>query len=242
MTDCCESTNAGSRTEADLAAEAVTINRREWWWLVVTTGGLLAVFLSPIGEHLTHLSEIRNELAAFGAWAPAVFIAVMTGLTAVGIPRMLMYPIAGAAFGFGWGLMWSLMATVSGGYLTYMYARWAGRGMIIRKWPKLEGMSRRLRDHGFLSVAIMRQLPGPGVLYNLLLGISAVRRRSFIGGTALGALPSAIPALLIGTSLSLSSSAWRIGTLIGALVWLAVLWTVCGYLFRRWWRPTNSAS
>lgn len=209
-----------------MAVNETAMNKREWAWLLLLTLALLVTYLSPLKEHLTHFQVIKRDLEQFGPSAPLVFIIAMSGLSAIGIPRMVMYPIAGLAFGFYAGLAWSLIATLIGAYATFLYARWAGRGLVLKKWPALARISSKLDGSGFLSVALIRQLPSPGFLTNLLFGISSVRTRCFLLGTALGSIPSAIPATLLGSSLSHASHEQRILYVVVSIGVLAALWGV----------------
>lgn len=217
----------------DIATRESAVSLREWTWLALIAAALLATYLSPLGEHLTHVAELRQDLERLGPLAPLVFILAMTGLTAAGIPRMAMYPLAGLAFGFLPGLLWSMVATVAGAYATFLYARWAGRSLVMKKWPALARLSSRLDARGFLSVALIRQLPSPGFLTNLMFGISAVRPTCFLLGTVLGSLPSAIPATMLGSSLSNASDGQRIRMAIAALAAMAVLGLVIAWMLRR---------
>ena len=211
-----------------------SIRRREWLWMALTIGGLLLVVCaSPLSGRLEHVENLRPWLAGMGLWAPAVFMLAMSGLTAMGVPRILLYPVAGVTFGFGWGLAWSMIATLAGGYATFAYARWAGRGLILTKWPRVGALSEALRGRGFLSVALIRQLPGPGFLFNLVFGISGLRHRSFLLGTAIGALPTAVPAVMIGAGLADASAEARAGMLTAGLLGLAAVWLTSSLVFRR---------
>ncbi len=228
-----ESSPNGKPGPVDVAARESVVSLREWIWLAAIAAALLITYLSPLNEHLTHASVLRADLARLGGWAPAVFVLVMTGLTASGFPRMALYPVAGMAFGLVPGLLWSMIATVAGAFTTFQYARWAGRSLVMKKWPALARLSTRLDARGFLSVALIRQLPSPGFLTNLLFGISAVRTSCFLFGTALGALPSAIPATMLGSSLSHATGEQRIVTAIAALAMMGVLGLATAILLRK---------
>jgi uncharacterized membrane protein YdjX (TVP38/TMEM64 family) len=70
------------------------------------------------------------------------------------------------------------------------------------------------------------------MIINVGLGVSPVTQRQFLIGTAIGLLPEAIPATLIGAGLfqtSLTSSA-KILALAAAV--LAVIWLVGGIAYR----------
>ena len=190
--------------------EPALLGFKETVWLLSSAAGLLLVYLSPLREHLTHAQAIKADLQALGKLAPLVFVVVMSALTAMGIPRMVIYPIGGLAFGFANGLLWSMVATLVGAYATFLYARWAGRDFLLNKWPTLRALSARLQGRGPLAVALLRQLPNPAFLTNVLFGISPVGHQAFLVGTAAGSLPAAVPATLIGSSLGKASPETRL--------------------------------
>lgn len=214
-------------------AEKQPLNRREWLWLFITVAGLLVVYLSPLREHLTHLRDFKAELSAMGIRGPLVFMAAMFVLTSLGVPRLLLFPLGGLAFGFMQGLLVCLAGSMAGAYTVFLYARFAGRGVILKKWPALHRMSGALEGRGIVTIALLRQLPTPGHLTNLFLGISPVTHAAFIFGTLLGAIPSAIPAILIGSSTVQASGQAQLGMLAGSLGVLAVVWIASTIYFRQ---------
>lgn len=205
---------------------------REWVWLLVTATALLVVTGTSAFEGFAHAEELRTRLAGTGRLAPVIFIALFSLLTAMGTPRMVMYPLAGLLFGFAYGLLWSLLASLFGAYAAFLYARWGGRGWIYRKWPKAEAVARRIDGRSALKVAIIRQLPSPGFLTNLLLGISTVSHTDFLLGSAFGMLPSAIPTILIGSSLSLVSDSARLLSLSLSAGIIVLLWITSAAFIR----------
>lgn len=208
------------------------LNIREWLWLFVTAAGLLAVYLSPLREHLSHVDELRAEILSLGHWGPAVYIGLLVVLTSIGFPRLLLFPIGGLAFGLFWGLVWSLAGTIGGAYIAFLYARRVGRGIVEKKWPRLHGFTGVLEGRSFLTVALLRQLPAPGHLTNLFLGISPVSHSAFLFGTLLGCLPSALPAILIGSSAAQEHTHARITYVIGSVACLFAVWLAGGFFLR----------
>jgi len=219
-------------TTSDIGEHDARMSSKEWIWLGVTVAGLLVVFLSPLREHLTHVQELNADIQRFGHLGPPLYILMTAILIAIGFPRMLMYPLGGMAFGFTWGMIWSLIGSLFGAYITFCYARWAGSSYILKRWRGLNKITHAVNDKGVLTIALLRQLPGPGFLTNLLLGISAVSHRAFVFGTAIGSLPSAVPATLIGSSIiqpTSHSRMWYIGT---AIFCMMVIWTALGLYFK----------
>jgi uncharacterized membrane protein YdjX (TVP38/TMEM64 family) len=206
--------------------------RKEWVWILVTAGVLLATAFSSF-EVIAHPQGMREWISGYGAAGPVIFVGVFTVLTAAGAPRMLMYPISGLLFGFLPGLFWSMLATLGGAYLAFSYARWAGSAWVRSKWPQTAHMARQLDGRSAFKVAVIRQLPLPGALSNLLFGIMQVSHQDFLIGSMIGFLPTAIPANLIGSSISMDSQGLRVtAILIGAAI-ILVLWGASPYLLRK---------
>ncbi len=88
-------------------------------------------------------------------------------------------------------------------------------------------------QEGVMGVILARQLPVPGLLVNLMLGLVALRHRDFLIGTAVGQLPEAVPCTLIGAGLLESSfghSVWVIGLAVAVAV---LFWIGLRRLLRR---------
>lgn len=213
-------------------ADEARMRTREWVWLGMTAAGLMVVYLSPLHEHLTHLQVINADIQAFGHWGPIVFILMTAALTSMGFPRMLLYPVGGIAFGFSGGMIWSLAGTLLGAYVTFCYARWAGQGFILAKWPVLHRITGMFENNGTFTIALLRQMPSPGFFTNLLLGISPVTHRAFLAGTAIGSIPSAIPATLIGSSAIQLSAHSRMWYVVASMICLVLLWALFGLFIR----------
>lgn len=221
------------RETIDTPDTPAPMRKREWVWLLVTAGGLLAMYASPLREHLTHAETIKADLEQLGWIAPVVFVLVMTLTTAMGLPRMLLYPVGGLAFGIAAGLGLNMLGTLGGAFLAFGYARWAGRELMVQKWPRLANALRLLDGRGIATVALLRQLPNPGHLTNLVFGLSTISPMAFVVGTALGCLPSAIPATLIGSSVSASSPRIRMALIGCSLMFIVLIWAGFTLLVRR---------
>lgn len=198
---------------------------------LVLLGVMLAVlwliYGSPLRQSLGHLREMNTHLSRMGFWAPLIFTVAVALLVAAGCPRLLLCPIGGMAFGFWEGLLWSQLGTLIGSYLLFLFVRWSGQELVLRRWPKLGQLRIVLERHGVFFVMLIRQVPVWGVFLNLILGLSPVHHFDFLIGTLIGNLPEAIPCTLIGSSALQphpSQSAWQIGLAVSLLllVWLGI--------------------
>jgi len=206
--------------------------------LVVVAAALVVFHFTPLSTFLRQTHEIKDWLHTFGWATPAVWVVIVTVLVAMGCPRLLLCPIGGLAFGFFWGLLWTQIGTLVGSFTTFLFVRWAGRDFVLRKWPKLRRYSQSVPEHGILPVLVIRQLPASGIWINSLLGLTHVGHLSFLVGTAIGTLPEAIPATLVGASATELSLGKGVAYALGAIVWFLIIG-----LLLRWYRrsrPTSS--
>lgn len=174
---------------------------KEALWLSTLLLAVFIVYLSPVKEELGHVRKVHQDIEALGPVAELSFLLGAVLITALGFPRMLVFPVAGLAFGFPVGLALSIIALLGGGYLPFCYARWGGRGWITRQWPRMARLADYFQERTYKTVVLFRILPMPGFLTNAFLGITHIKHRSFILGTALGSIPPGIPATLLGSSL-----------------------------------------
>lgn len=161
---------------------------------------VVAVYFTPLQEHLRKVREVKEAIRAFGPMGRVVYALGVTALVAVGLPRLLFCPIGGMAFGFAEGLAWTQAATLLGYYGTFLFVRWGGRERVLRHHPGLAHAHEVLGVHPVLNLFLIRQLPISGLLVNLFMGVTGIRHRHFLLGTLLGLLPEAIPLTLVGSS------------------------------------------
>ncbi|HXP62724.1 MAG TPA: VTT domain-containing protein [Dongiaceae bacterium] len=213
------------------AAEGGAWTNPPWPRMVVLAaivGAVLAlVYLSPLRAWLGRLREMGDQIRGLGILAPLVVMLSIALLVAVGVSRLLLCSIAGAALGFWSGLLWAQLGTLLGNYATFLVARF-----IARRWAE-QYLSNRVRLHallqrrGIAGVILARQLPVPGLLVNLACGLFPLRHRHFLIGTLVGQLPEAVPFTLIGAGAlqdSFASSVWVIGlgVAVAVVAWIGL--------------------
>jgi uncharacterized membrane protein YdjX (TVP38/TMEM64 family) len=201
--------------------------------ILVLAAALVLVYVTPLRRVLTEAGQLSSWLRGLGWAAPAIFLAAATGLIAIGCPRLLFCPIAGVAFGFLPGLFWAQLAALLGSYATFLFVRWAGRDWVMGRWPRLRRHSQWIAGRGSLSVLLIRQIPMGGIWINALLGLSHVRHRGFLVGTAIGTLPEAIPATLLGAGVAQMSVGKGVACIVAASIWFVIVWQLFRWLRRR---------
>lgn len=210
--------------------------------LTLVLGMLIWItYFSPLSDEMRHLSGLITRLRGGGLEAYAAYTGIVALLVAAGVPRLVLYGVGGLLFGFWWGLFLSETGTVGGSYALFLFVRWGGRDWILHRWPNLRRWSHDLRSAGLPTVLIMRQLPVAGFAVNLVLGLTHIRNRDFLLGTALGLLPEGIPATMIGAGLMHGKPHLALGIIAAAVILLAGAWIITGRYVRRNPRPTEVA-
>jgi uncharacterized membrane protein YdjX (TVP38/TMEM64 family) len=190
----------------------------------VLAGCLMVVYFSPLRDHLRHFEEIKSYMENLGSAGPLFYMATVFLLISLGFPRLLFCPLGGLLFGFLPGLIFTQIPTLLGYYVIFLFVRWGGREFVLRHWPKLGRFNRMLARGTVAKVILIRQTPISGLVINLLLGISPIRHRHFLIGTAIGLLPEAIPFTMVAGGVTKSGSGERIAYIVGAAALLVVLW------------------
>lgn len=197
--------------------------------LAVMLTALWILYASPLHQQWTRIRAAPETLRQFGVLAPLIFTLVSAGLIAVGCPRLIFCPLAGLAFGFWGGLLWSQLGALLGSYLTFLFVRWGGQALVARYWPRLQRLRAFFEQRGLFSVIILRQLPISAIFINLILGVSPIRHRQFLLGTLLGNLPEAVPCILLGSgalhpTASLRTLQVGVAVVLLAAVWIGTAW------------------
>lgn len=161
-----------------------------------------------------------------------LFLAAGVLVCAVGLPRQTVCFAGGIAYGVVQGTALSLLATVAGALLVFLWARLAGRDWARRRlsgnrsgW--LARLDRRVRAQPFTTILFVRLLPvGSALLLNLAAGVLGLRVLPFLLATLLGSLPQTLIFVLLGsgtrighgTQVMLAIALFAASTLVGLLL------------------------
>ncbi len=213
----------------------LTETRRESYRLligaVIVAGLVLVLHFTPLKQWLAEAQQFKARIDDYGWKAHAVFILGSIVGIALGLPRLVLCGLGGMLFGFVEGLLVSQFAGVLGSYGAFLITRlWAPREWVRRKLSKSEKLRGLLAHPSVMSIFIARQMPVPGIVPNVLLGVLPTRHRTFLLGTFIGYLPSNIPVALAGSSmgketlstaiLQVSISMVALGVFSALIIWL----------------------
>jgi uncharacterized membrane protein YdjX (TVP38/TMEM64 family) len=170
--------------------------------LAVVAAAFALVYFTPARRYFGNIQSVKGWLLSLGWVGPVAWMGIVFVLVAAGIPRLLFCPIGGLAFGFWHGLLWTQVATLAGYYTLFLFVRWGGQDFVLRHWPRVGRLKEHFHGHSAaLLVFAVRQLPISGLIINFLLGLSPIRHRHFLMGTAFGILPEAIPFTLVASGM-----------------------------------------
>ena len=137
---------------------------------------MLALHFTPLRRGSDDLQALKQQIRALRLEGPCGVRSGTIAAIALGVPRLALCALAGALFGFvaGASLRWSRVSL--GSYGAFLIARWSGRDWAERR---LAGASDKLRavlaTPTITTIFVARQLPVPGILLNVLLGVLPTR-------------------------------------------------------------------
>ena len=220
------------------------LDARAWRTLAVSFvlfGGVGVVFL--FGAPLLGISgEGAAELmlgAAHGPWSLPVAVLAFAVLAFIGVPQFVLIAAAVVAFGPWTGLAYSWIGTMVSSVIGFFLGRsfgarllrdYAGEG--IRKFMTLIGRN------GFMASLIVRLVPSaPFIVVNMAAGVTPMRFRDFLAGTAIGIVPKIALTAFAGNSIVQAlrggGAQHVVMLLLAALVWLIAGWYARIWLKRR---------
>ncbi|PFG32873.1 TVP38/TMEM64 family protein [Sanguibacter antarcticus] len=183
--------------------------------IVLGAGVLVIVFGTP------DVDELRARVDAAGAWAPLLFFALYAALASIPSPVGLLTVAGGALFGMWAGAGLSLAGALVGATIAFGLGRVLGRDAVDRLIRgRLERVDTLLRDHGLSAVLIVRLVPlVPFLAINYASGLSGVRLRHYVVGSAVGMLPGSLAYAALG---AYGTNPWGLaGAITGLLVLVA---------------------
>ena len=212
-------------------------------WLRVTVvlilcGLVLAAWHWPLKSPID-VDELAAWLAAHRrAWYafPAVVIAfIVLGLAL--FPVILLIAATGIAFGPLLGPVYAMAGCLASASTGFAIGRRIGLERINQiGGERIARITRVLNRNGTLAVFLVRKVPAPFALVNIVIGASTIRFRDFIIGTVLGMGAFVVGLAGFGYQLTQAFDDPSPQTLIGAALFVVVPLTLAlliNHAFRR---------
>ena len=173
------------------------------------------------------------------AWyALPIVMLVFIGLAMV--PVVLLIAATGVVFGPILGPLYAMAGCLSSGSVGFALGRWMGRRRVERLGgERVARVSRALQRNGTLAVFLVRKVPAPFTLSNIVVGASSVAYRDFIIGTVLGMGALVVALAGFGYQLTQALVDPSPETVIGAVLIVSVPLTLAWFI-NRTLRPCKS--
>ncbi len=215
----------------------VDLLRSPWTRLVVL------VVLVGLGASLVLVADdlsvegIRAVVDGIGPWAPLVYVGLYVVATVFLLPGTPFTVAAGVVFGPWLGLGVVLIGATLGATGSFLVGRAVGRDAVVQlTGRRVRAIDRALERNGLVSVLIMRLIPlFPFNVLNLVCGVTGLKLRDYIVGTAVGIIPGTALLVVAGGSIDDPTSPLFIGSVTGFIA-LAVVTS----LIARRMRPADA--
>jgi uncharacterized membrane protein YdjX (TVP38/TMEM64 family) len=146
---------------------------------------------------------IEETIQSTGIAAPVVFVALYGILTVLLFPGSIITAASGVLFGTALGTGLSVIGATIGATGAFLVGRRLGRSQVERiAGRRIGALDSWLERRGFLAVLYVRLLPiVPFNALNYVAGVTSVRPRDYVLGTAIGIIPGAFAYAALGGSL-----------------------------------------
>ena len=166
-------------------------------------GVLLAVVLAVVVVVVVlrpTTDELRSTVDRAGPAGPLLFVLTYGLITLAPLPKAFLSVAGGILYGLAVGSVLVLTGSLLGAVIAFVLGRRLGREAVERftgaRVAKVEAL---LRNRGLLAVISLRLVPvAPFTAINYTAGLSAVRVRDYVLGTAVGVLPGTVSYVAIG--------------------------------------------
>jgi phospholipase D1/2 len=180
------------------------------------------------------LDDIAMWLEPFRhAWYALPLVMLAFVVLAV-VPVMLLIAATGVAFGPVLGPIYAMAGCLASGSVGFALGRWMGLPRVKRLGgTRIAPITATLRRNGTLAVFLLRKVPAPFLLANIVIGASSVRYRDFLIGTVLGMGIFVIALAGFGYHLTTAIQNPTAANVIGALLFVSVPLTIAWLINRR---------
>lgn len=170
--------------------------------MVALAGGSVYLFWSH-SEWFNNPERVKLELAAFGVWAPLVYIALFAVGPSFLVPGAVMTLAGGLAFGAWRGAIYALVGANLGALVAFGAGRALGRSFVTRVvGARFQNLLDRVAAYGFRIILYLRIVPViPYNALNLLAGASPIEFRDYFLASTLGMVPGTVLFAFLGDTL-----------------------------------------
>lgn len=198
--------------------------------LVVIAMFVLVALIAFIGKGSLNLDnkEYLNWFQSFNDSPSLFWIILLTFVLGafIGVPQWAMIAAMVASFGIYWGGLGSWIATIISATINFWLAKYIGAERLRESGDLVNRIAGAIRRNGFVTSFAIRIVPtGPFILVNMAAGVSGMKFRHFIAGSALGFIPKIIiTGLITANIMSTDQSSWiRVGIIALAILFIVAM-------------------
>ena len=175
------------------------------------------------------------------AWYALPGVALtFVGLGLLMVPVLVLIAATGIAFGPWLGPAYAMAGCLASASIGFAIGRWVGLDRVERlTGTRIAKAAGAMARHGILAAFVLRKIPLPFTLANVIAGATPLRYRDFVVGTTLGMVAGVVALAGFGhhaTTLVTDPSPRRLGlAAIAVAVPLTLAW-----LLTRWFRPREN--
>ncbi|MHB8910838.1 MAG: TVP38/TMEM64 family protein [Syntrophales bacterium] len=140
-----------------------------------------------------NIDEMRALIDSFGPSGPLVFIGLCIAGIFLHLPEIMLIALGGLLFGVVGGFIYGWIGVITGSTGTFLCVRYIMRDLFQEslegRFHRLQAFDERLAAHGFLTVLVLRLVLFLAPPLNWAIGLTRVRFRQYIAGSALGVIP-----------------------------------------------------
>ncbi len=141
-----------------------------------------------LDDMITTLEDLREK-----PYAPFLYMGIYILGVIFAIPGTLLTVAAGPIFGPWEGILYVVIASNTGCFLTFLLSRYLGRDLVARLVPTegyLDKLEKSIEKNGFVYLLYIRLLPiFPFNVINYLSGLTPIRLKDYVLATFFGMLP-----------------------------------------------------
>lgn len=154
--------------------------------ILFIAAAIYLVRFSPAQHYLT-ADQFGRFLESVGLWAPLMFVILYATGVCLFIPGTILTALGAAIFGPYFGFVYVWIGAMIGASLAFLIGRYLGRDFAASLiGDRLKRFDDAIERHGFATVLYMRLVYFPFTPMNFGMGLTKVRFRDYISGTALG--------------------------------------------------------
>lgn len=189
---------------------------------LVAVVAAIVVFETQFG--MPSSADVRGFFSGPGWIALPTFIGFYAVATLLPLPKAVCTIAGGAIFGFWAGVVVVVLGAVIGSIGAFAGARWLGRDSVRGlSADRVRRLDEQIGRRGFTTVLVARLVPViPFTTINYVLGLTAVRLRSYVAATAIGILPGVAVYVAVG-AYGFSPGSWPFAIAVLGLIGLTIV-------------------